>query len=90
MKVRNLRSCVMVAMSEEHTTPRPRALRPVQHGAAREMSAAADQRHVRQELERVAVPKLIAGSGRIIQSRSAECRWIGTLPKARLHSTIVV
>ena len=45
-----------------HAAP-ARALRPVQHGAAEEMSAAADQRYVRQEIERVAVPKFDRGIG---------------------------
>ena len=39
------------------------------------------------ELERLALQKRIAGSGRITHFRSASCRWIGQ-PKACAHSTI--
>ena len=66
------------------------AARPMHHGPAGEMSAAAHQRNAIPKRERVAFPQLDrAGSLRMIQSWSAALRWIGQ-SKACAHSTIVV
>ena len=59
MKLTNLRSGITCTMSPESSAPRAAAaLRPMQHRAAGEMAAAADQRDAARERQRVAVPQL--------------------------------
>ena len=68
----------------------PSTCRPVQNLVPIKMAAGADELYARASSCVPPVQKWILESGRITHGRSASCRWIGTPPKARLHSTIEV
>src|ERR1051325_5919333 len=90
-EVRNLRSVVTVAMSDESSTPRPSAPFP-QCSMVPPGKWTPPRIKVTPGSSCSVSPSqcLSAESGRMIHCRSSACRWIGTPPQARLHSTLVV